>query len=134
MKLDLAQYRDLEAFAQFGSDLDAATQAQLARGQRLVATLNQDQYDPWAVEEQVAVIWSTSNGYVDDVPVDQVVPFNEGLRRHLSSEDTALSAIRESYALTDEAIAALKAAVEDYKAGYQAEHERPAPEPAGAAA
>ena len=131
LKLDLAQFRDLEAFAQFGSDLDASTQAQLARGRRLVSTLNQDQYDPWAVEEQVAVIWSTSNGYVDDVPVDEVSQFNDGLRKHLKSEDTALSAIRERYVLSDEAVEALKIAVGDYKAGYEAAHEKTA---AGAAA
>jgi F-type H+-transporting ATPase subunit alpha len=134
LKLDLAQFRDLEAFAQFGSDLDATTQAQLARGQRLVATLNQDQYDPWEVEEQVAVIWSTSNGYVDDVPVEEVGDFNKGLRAHLGSEDTALAAIREKYVLDDAAVAALKSAVEDYKANYQAGHQAAAPTPAGAAA
>ncbi len=126
LKLDLAQFRDLEAFAQFGSELDPATQAQLARGQRLVATLNQRQYDPYTVGEQVAVIWSTTNGYVDDIPVSEVGRFNDGLRRHLASERTVLDAISQSNDLTDDTAAALKRTVEEYKATFQVEGaERP---------
>src|ERR671937_530035 len=82
LKLDLAQFREVEAFAQFGSDLDQATQRQLARGERLVAALNQPQYQPWPVEEQVAIIWAATNGYLDEVPGDQVPRFNEELRAH----------------------------------------------------
>jgi F-type H+-transporting ATPase subunit alpha len=119
LKLDLAQYRDLEAFAQFGSELDPATQAQLARGQRLVATLNQGQYDPWPVAEQVAIIWSTTNGHVDDVPVEQVERFNEGLRRHLQSEQQVLATITESGRLEDETIEALRREVESFKSGFE---------------
>jgi F-type H+-transporting ATPase subunit alpha len=121
LKLDLAQFRDLEAFAQFGSELDPATQAQLARGQRLVATLNQRQYDPYTVGEQVAVIWSTTNGYVDDIPVTEVSRFNDGLRRHLASERTVLDAIAQSNDLSDDTAAALKRSVEEYKATFQVE-------------
>ena len=121
LKLDLAQFRDLEAFAQFGSELDPATQAQLARGQRLVATLNQRQYDPYTVPEQVAVIWSTANGYVDDIPVSEVGRFNDGLRRHLASERTVFDAITQTNDLSDETAAALKRAVEEYKGGFQVE-------------
>ena len=79
LRLDLAAFRDLEAFAQFGSELDATTQQQLARGQRLVATLNQPQYAPWPIEEQVAVIWAATNGYLDSLPVAEVSRFNEEL-------------------------------------------------------
>ncbi len=68
LKLELAQFRELEAFAQFGSDLDAATQAQINRGARIVATLNQRQYDPWPIEEQVVAHLGAPNGYLDDVP------------------------------------------------------------------
>jgi F-type H+-transporting ATPase subunit alpha len=121
LKLDLAQFRDLEAFAQFGSELDPATQAQLARGQRLVATLNQRQYDPYTVGEQVAVIWSTTNGYVDDIPVTEVGRFNDGLRRHLASERTVLDAIAQSNDLSDDTAAALKRSVEEFKSTFQVE-------------
>ena len=82
LRLDLAQYRELEAFAQFGSELDQATQQSLARGERMVATLNQPQYQPWPVEEQVVAIYAGINGYLDDVPVDQVPRFQEELREH----------------------------------------------------
>src|SRR3954463_8010372 len=96
MKLELAQFRELEAFAQFGSDLDAATQQQINRGRRLVQTLNQGQYDPWPFEGGAAVIWSAGNGSLDDVPVEAVQKFNEGLRAQLRSDRTALDAIRSS--------------------------------------
>ena len=86
MKLELAQFRELEAFAQFGSDLDAATQQQINRGRRLVQTLNQGQYDPWPFEEEAAIIWSAGNGYLDDIPVEAATRFNEGLRTHLRAE------------------------------------------------
>jgi F-type H+-transporting ATPase subunit alpha len=69
LKLELAQYRELEAFAQFGSELDQATQRTLARGERMVATLNQPQYSPWPVEEQVVAIFAGINGYLDEVPL-----------------------------------------------------------------
>src|SRR3954451_17663934 len=107
LKLDLSQYRELEAFAQFGSDLDPETQRQLSRGQRMVATLNQPQYQPWPVEEQVAIIWSATNGFLDEVPVDQVPRFNEELRQHLRAQKDVLAALRETGALGDETAAQL---------------------------
>ena len=95
LRLDLAQYRELEAFAQFGSELDAATQQALARGERMVATLNQPQYQPWPIEEQVVAIYAGINGYLDDVPVGQVPRFQDELREHLRAEGTIYEAIRD---------------------------------------
>src|SRR5205814_8792533 len=80
LRLDLAQYRELEAFAQFGSELDQATQQSLARGERMVATLNQPQYQPWPLEEQVVAVFAGVNGYLDGVPVSEVPRFHEELR------------------------------------------------------
>ena len=76
LRLDLAQYRELEAFAQFGSELDAATQNALGRGQRMVATLNQPQYEPWPLEEQVAALYAGAHGWLDEIPVGQVPRFH----------------------------------------------------------
>ena len=90
LKLDLAQYREVEAFAQFGSDLDAATQQQLSRGARMVATLNQPQYAPWPVEEQVVALWVALNGYLDEIPVAQVSRFHDELRTNLRAEKNVL--------------------------------------------
>src|SRR5207344_18699 len=109
LKLDLAQYREVEAFAQFGSDLDAATQQQLSRGSRMVATLNQPQYAPWPVEEQVVALWVALNGYLDDVPVPQVARFQDELREHMRTESTILTAIREQKEISDELAEKLKA-------------------------
>src|SRR5207253_1181988 len=80
LRLDLAQYRELEAFAQFGSELDKATQQALTRGEKMVATLNQPQYQPWPMEEQVAAIYAGNEGYVDDIPAPQVQRFQDELR------------------------------------------------------
>src|SRR5262249_37392847 len=102
LKLDLAQYRELEAFAQFGSELDQATQRTLARGERMVATLNQPQYSPWSVEEQVIAIFAGINGYLDEVPVAQVPRFQDELREHLRTEKSILDEIREKKELSDE--------------------------------
>jgi F-type H+-transporting ATPase subunit alpha len=121
LKLELAQYRDVEAFAQFGSELDASTQRQLARGARMVATLNQPQYQPWPIEEQVAVIWGATNGYLDDIPVEQVSRFNEDLRQSLRAERTIFEEIRETKELSDELIERLRAAVEQFKQGFAVE-------------
>ena len=108
LRLDLAQYRELEAFAQFGSELDAATQQTLARGERMVATLNQPQYQPWPFEEQVVAIYAGVNGYLDNVPVGQVPRFHDELREHLRTEGTVLAAIRESGDISDETEEKLK--------------------------
>ena len=80
LRLDLAQYRELEAFAQFGSELDQATQQALNRGEKMVATLNQPQYQPWPMEEQVAALYAGVNGYLDDIPTEQVPRFQDELR------------------------------------------------------
>ncbi len=88
LRLDLAQYRELEAFAQFGSELDPQTQRTLARGERMVATLNQPQYQPWPLEEQVIAIFAGIQGLLDDIPPDQVPRFQEELREYLRTEST----------------------------------------------
>ena len=124
LRLDLAAYRELEAFSQFASELDAATQRQLARGQRLVATLNQPQYAPWPLEEQVTAIWAATNGYLDDVPVAQVPRFHDELRESLRAEGTVLKAIVESGDLSDETVEALKKSVDGFKEGFFIEEER----------
>src|SRR2546428_7075232 len=80
LRLDLAQYRELEAFAQFGSELDQATQKQLARGARVVEVLKQPQYQPMPVEQQVMVIFAVTNGYLDDVPVPEIRAWEQGFR------------------------------------------------------
>ncbi|MGE5272370.1 MAG: F0F1 ATP synthase subunit alpha [Verrucomicrobiota bacterium] len=102
LKLDLAQYRELEAFAQFGSELDQATQRTLARGERMVATLNQPQYSPWPVEEQVVAIFAGIHGYLDEVPTAQVPRFQDELREHMRTEKAILDAIRGQKELSDE--------------------------------
>jgi F-type H+/Na+-transporting ATPase subunit alpha len=103
LRLELSQYRELEAFAQFGSELDQATQATLNRGQKLVATLNQPQYRPWAVEEQVVAIFAGVNGYLDDIPTPDVARFQEELREQLRTEGSILKEIQETKDLSDEA-------------------------------
>jgi len=124
LRLDLAAYRELEAFSQFASELDAATQRQLSRGQRLVATLNQPQYQPWPIEEQVTSIWAATNGYLDDVPVSQVPRFHEELRESLRAEATVLKAIVETGDLSDETAEALKKAVDGFKDSFFVEEEQ----------
>ena len=109
LKLELAQYRDLEAFSQFGSELDAATQASLARGARFVATLNQPAYAPWPVEEQVAIIYAANQGMLDNIPVEKVPEANEALRLDLRDSGAALLAdIRDTKQLSDETAAGIQ--------------------------
>ncbi|HZP74366.1 MAG TPA: F0F1 ATP synthase subunit alpha, partial [Gaiellaceae bacterium] len=86
LRLDLAQYRELEAFAQFGSELDQATQQSLNRGEKMVATLNQPQYQPWPMEEQVVALYAGVNGYLDDIPTSEISRFQEELREYLRAE------------------------------------------------
>ena len=90
LRLELSQFRSLEAFAQFGSELDADTQKTLARGERLVATLNQNEREPLAVEEQVAQIYAATNGYIDRINVDRVTEFLTGLTQRLRAEQADL--------------------------------------------
>ena len=118
LKLDLAQYRELEAFAQFGSELDPATQRTLARGERMVATLNQPQYQPWPVEEQVVAIFAGINGYLDDIPTAQVSRFQDELREYLRTEGSVYDEIRDQKDLSDDLQETLKAAIEKFKSSF----------------
>ena len=116
IKLELAQYREMEAFAQFGSDLDAATQKLLARGQRLTELLKQPQYSPLQMEEQVCVIYAGVKGYLDDLDVSQIGPFETALLRELrTNRKDLLDAIREKAALSDDLEIKVKAAIETVK-------------------
>ena len=124
LRLDLAQYRELEAFAQFGSELDAATQQTLARGGRMVATLNQPQYAPWAMEEQVVAIYAGIHGFLDGVPVGQVPRFQEELRETLRAEGAVYAAIRDSGDLSDETTEQLEAALKRFVDGFSVEEEK----------
>lgn len=109
LRLDLAQYRELEAFSKFGSDLDAATQQQLRRGERLVEILKQGLYEPFAVEDQVATIYVATNGFLDSVPVPRVAEFTKELLDRVKSKHAAeLASVRTSGTMTDELADALK--------------------------
>jgi F-type H+-transporting ATPase subunit alpha len=118
LKLDLAQYRSLEAFAMFASDLDAASRAQLARGARLMELLKQGQYSPYPVEDQVASIWAGTKGKLDDVPVEDVRRFEKDLLDHLRRNTTVLTTIAETGKLDEETEAALAAAVDEFRDGF----------------
>ncbi|HEX5031934.1 MAG TPA: F0F1 ATP synthase subunit alpha [Candidatus Eisenbacteria bacterium] len=119
LRLDLAQYRELAAFAQFGSDLDKATQAQLTRGERMVELLKQGQYQPLSVERQVAIIFAGTNGYLDDLPVTSIRPFEQGFYAYLDKEYADLMhELRAKYELTDTGEQKLRKAIEAYKAEF----------------
>jgi F-type H+-transporting ATPase subunit alpha len=121
LRLDLAQYRELAAFAQFGSDLDKATLAQLNRGQRMVELLKQDQYSPLPVEQQILVIFAGTNGYVDEVPVNMVKKFEQELLRFATSKHQALlSDIATKKQLDDDLKSRIKAAIEEFKKSFSA--------------
>lgn len=122
LRLDLAQYRELEAFAKFGSDLDKATLAQLTRGERMVEILKQNQYVPMDVEKQVAIIFAASKGHLDDVPAEKVSDFETGLLEYLDANaaDSLASIVNEGK-ITDENVVTLEKAIVDYKAGFNAE-------------
>jgi F-type H+-transporting ATPase subunit alpha len=116
LRLDLAQFRELQAFAQFGSDLDKATQAQLARGQRLTEVLKQPQYQPMDVEKQVLLIWAATNGYIDDIAVEDVRQFESNLLKFVeSSHPGVLAAIADKKSITDEIKGDLKQLLDDFK-------------------
>ncbi|MHC1765182.1 MAG: F0F1 ATP synthase subunit alpha [Verrucomicrobiia bacterium] len=120
IKLDLAQFRELAAFAQFGSDLDARTQAQLERGKRIVEIFKQPQYNPVPVEVQVAVLWAVQNGFIDTVPVDKVKDFQAKLTDYLLNRKADLmSRIGKEKALNDALTADLKAALTEFKETYK---------------
>jgi F-type H+/Na+-transporting ATPase subunit alpha len=123
LRLDLAAYRELEAFAQFGSELDTATQRQLTRGQRVVASLNQPQYSPWPVEEQVVSIWAVTNGYLDDIPVTEVSRFHTELIQSLQAEGEILKQISETRDLPDEEVEKLRAHLDSFKESFFVEEQ-----------
>jgi F-type H+/Na+-transporting ATPase subunit alpha len=120
IKLDLAQFRELAAFAQFGSDLDAKTQAQLERGKRIVEIFKQPQYNPLPVEIQASILWTVQNGLFDDVPVDKVKDFQTKLTDYLQSRKADLiGRITKEKAMTDPIVADLKAAITEFKQTYR---------------
>ena len=119
LRLDLAQYRELEAFAEFGSDLDKASQAQLDRGARVVEMLKQKQYTPYPVEDQVISIWSVTNGFMDDVPLDKVNDFERQLIEQVKTRHSEIgNQIVETGKLDEELEGKLRSAVEDFKASW----------------
>jgi len=120
IKLDLAQFRELAAFAQFGSDLDAATQAKIERGKRIAEVFKQPQYNPISVEAQAAVLWTAQNGYFDDVAVEKIKDCQNKLTEYLATRKSALTAkLAKEKALSDALMAELKAAVTEFKQTYK---------------
>jgi F-type H+-transporting ATPase subunit alpha len=120
IKGDLAQFRELAAFAQFGSDLDAGTKAKLDRGQRIVELFKQVQYNPISTEEQVASLWAVQNGFVDDVPVERVKAFQLGWQEFLITRKGAiLQTLRDKGAIDDALTSELKSAIAEYKASFK---------------
>jgi len=121
LRLDLAQYREMEAFAQFASDLDAATQRQLARGERTVTILNQGQYQPMPVEHQIAAIYAVTQGFLDKIPVNRVKMWENGFHQYLDDRvPDLMQAIREEKVLSDEITERLVKAIRDYSEDFEA--------------
>ena len=119
LRLDLAQYRALEAFAEFGSELDKASQAQLERGARVVEILKQKQFSPYTVEDQVLSIWAVSNGFLDDLPVERVQDFEAKYLDFMRSRYSQIGeTIRDSGKMDDDLTEKLKAATEEFKSSY----------------
>ncbi len=118
LKLELAQYRSLEAFAMFASDLDAASRQQLARGARLMQLLKQPQYSPYPVEEQTVSIWAGTTGKLDEVPVEDILRFESELLDYLRRNSQVLTTIRETNDLKDDTVAALEADVVKFKKSF----------------
>ncbi len=119
LRLDLAQFRELEAFAQFGTELDKATQASLNRGEKIVEVLKQDEYQPMPIENQVAIIYLAINGYLDDIPTNQVSSFEDAFLRNLQTEYAdLLKEIKETGTLEDDREERLKEAIENFKQGW----------------
>ena len=123
LRLDLSQYRELEAFAQFGSELDQATQQALARGERMVATLNQPQYDPWSMEDQVVALYAGVNGFLDPIPVPQVPRFQDELREYMRTEGSILKDIRETGDLSDDTTQKLEAELKKFQQSFNVQEE-----------
>jgi F-type H+-transporting ATPase subunit alpha len=119
LKLELAQYRSLEAFAMFASDLDAASRQQLARGARLMELLKQPQYSPYPVEDQTVSIWAGTSGKLDEVPVEDVLRFESEFLDYLKRNSKALTTIRETNNLEDDTVRELEGAIEKFKKSFQ---------------
>ncbi len=121
LRLDLAQYREMAAFAQFGSDLDKATLAQIERGKRMVELLKQNQYVPMTMQDQVIVLFAGTQGYLDDIPVESIKKFEEEFIKYIrGSKDELRSELEEKKAIDDEMKAKLIQAIEEFKKGFQA--------------
>ncbi|MBD7995481.1 F0F1 ATP synthase subunit alpha [Arthrobacter sp. Sa2CUA1] len=118
LKLELAQYRDMQAFAMFASDLDAASRQQLTRGARLMELLKQGQYAPFPVEDQVVSIWAGTNGYLDDVPVEDVRRFEAEFLDHVRHSSKVLTVLAETNKLEDSTVDELKTLITDFKQGF----------------
>ncbi len=125
LKLELAQYRSLEAFALFASDLDATSRRQLARGARLTELLRQPQYSPYPVEEQVVSIWAGTNGKLDEVAVEDVLRFERELLDYLGRNTEVLTTLRETNVLSDDTTAELETAVDNFKKEFQTGEGKP---------
>ncbi len=120
LKLELAQFRELEAFAQFGSDLDEKTRIQIERGRRTVEVLKQGQYEPMAVEHQVAILYALINGFMDDVAIDKIKEWENDFHKYLDTQaKEVLSLITEKKELSEEVVAALEKAIKEFKEIYQ---------------
>jgi F-type H+-transporting ATPase subunit alpha len=121
LRLDLAQFRELAAFAQFGSDLDKATLSQIERGKRMVELLKQGQYVPMSMEDQVSVLFAATQGYVDDIPVESIRKFEEEFLRYMKDRKADLKKqLVEKKMIDDDLKSKLIAAIEDFKRGFQA--------------
>jgi len=119
LKLELAQFRDMQAFAMFASDLDATTRRQLDRGGRLVELLRQPQYSPYPVEDQVVSVWAGLQGLMDEVPVDDVLRFEQEMLEYLRHHGSALRNIRETKNFDDDTAAGLREQIAEFKKGFQ---------------
>jgi F-type H+-transporting ATPase subunit alpha len=119
MRIDLAQYRELESFAQFGSELDKSSQRQIDRGERVVEVLKQPQFQPVSVEEQICIIWAVTNGKLDDIPVSDVKRFENELREYMREQHSdLLDELRTEGVLTDEREDKLEQAVDKFKESF----------------
>lgn len=122
LRLDLAQFRELEAFAQFGSDLDEKTRAQIERGRRTVEVLKQGQYEPMAVEHQVAILYALTNGFMDDVAVDQIIVWEKAFHTYMDLQaKDVIALIAKKKELSEDVVTALEKAINDFKETYSAE-------------
>jgi F-type H+-transporting ATPase subunit alpha len=125
LKLELAQYRSLEAFAMFASDLDAASKRQLARGARLTELLKQPQYSPYPVEDQVVSIWAGTNGKLDEVPVEDILRFERELLDYLGRNTKVLDTLRDTNVLDDDTVATLDSEIDKFKLEFQTGEGKP---------